>query len=121
MMTVTRLAALALALSAFVVATSADAGVIRPGSGPSRKIPFHPVHGPGSSHNPIVFRPVHGPGSSHNPIIVHPVHGPGSSHNPIIVHPVHGPGSSHNPIICWPGARPGSVDCHPMSGRRPQG
>jgi hypothetical protein len=26
-----------------------------------------------------------------------PVHGAGSSHNPIVVHPVHGPGSSHNP------------------------
>jgi hypothetical protein len=29
--------------------------------------------------------PVHGPGSSHNPIVHHPVHGPGSSHNPIVV------------------------------------
>jgi hypothetical protein len=29
-----------------------------------------PVHGPGSSHDPIVYRPVHGPGSSHNPIVV---------------------------------------------------
>jgi hypothetical protein len=28
-----------------------------------------------------------------------PVHGPGSSHNPIVYHPVHGPGSSHNPIV----------------------
>jgi hypothetical protein len=28
-----------------------------------------------------------------------PLHGPGSTHNPIIYHPVHGPGSSHNPII----------------------
>jgi len=55
--------------------------------------------------------PVHGTGSSHNPIIFHPVHGPGSSHDPIIVHPVHGPGSSHDPIICVPGARPGSLDC----------
>jgi hypothetical protein len=27
------------------------------------------------------------------------VHGPGSSHNPIVYHPKHGPGSSHNPII----------------------
>jgi hypothetical protein len=28
------------------------------------------------------------------------VHGPGSSHNPIVYHqPVHGPGSSHNPIV----------------------
>lgn len=39
-------------------------------------------------HYPIVTGtrpPLHGPGSSHNPIIYHPVHGPGSSHNPIIV------------------------------------
>lgn len=28
-----------------------------------------------------------------------PLHGPGSSHNPIVYHPVHGPGSSHNPIV----------------------
>jgi hypothetical protein len=34
-------------------------------------------------HKPTV--PVHGPGSSHNPIVYHPVHGPGSSHNPIVV------------------------------------
>jgi hypothetical protein len=30
-----------------------------------------PLHGPGSSHNPIVYHPVHGPGSSHNPIVRH--------------------------------------------------
>jgi hypothetical protein len=30
-----------------------------------------PLHGPGSSHNPIVYHPAHGPGSSHNPIIAH--------------------------------------------------
>jgi hypothetical protein len=30
-----------------------------------------PMHGPGSSHNPIVYHPVHGPGSSHNPIVRH--------------------------------------------------
>jgi hypothetical protein len=29
-----------------------------------------PLHGPGSSHNPIVYHPKHGPGSSHNPIVV---------------------------------------------------
>jgi hypothetical protein len=30
--------------------------------------------------------PVHGPGSSHNPIIHHaPLHGAGTSHNPIVV------------------------------------
>jgi hypothetical protein len=40
------------------------------------------AHG-GRGYNPRP--PLHGPGSSHNPIIYHPVHGPGSSHNPIIV------------------------------------
>jgi len=29
-----------------------------------------PLHGPGSSHNPIVKRSLHGPGSSHNPIVI---------------------------------------------------
>jgi hypothetical protein len=29
-----------------------------------------PLHGPGSTHNPIVYHPVHGEGSSHNPIVV---------------------------------------------------
>ena len=48
----------------------------------------------------------------------HPVHGPGSSHNPIVFHPVHGPGSSHNPIICKPGARPGSLDCRGVGSAR---
>jgi hypothetical protein len=28
-----------------------------------------------------------------------PLHGPGSSHNPIVRHPLHGPGTSHNPIL----------------------
>jgi hypothetical protein len=51
--------------------------------------------------------PVHGPGSSHNPIVYHPVHGPGSSHNPIVYHPVHGPGSSHNPIVTTSSPRGG--------------
>ena len=32
---------------------------------------YHPpLHGPGSSHNPIVKRSLHGPGSSHNPIVI---------------------------------------------------
>jgi hypothetical protein len=41
------------------------------GTGGGRGFPSHPpLHGPGSSHNPIVKRPpVHGPGSSHNPIV----------------------------------------------------
>ena len=37
------------------------------GGGPSGA---DPVHGAGSSHNPIIYHPVHGPGSSHNPIVV---------------------------------------------------
>lgn len=40
----------------------------------------HHHHGSG----PFGTGPVHGPGSSHNPIVYHPKHGPGSSHNPII-------------------------------------
>lgn len=36
-------------------------------------------------HEAFAGEPVHGPGSSHNPIVYHPVHGPGSSHNPIVV------------------------------------
>lgn len=36
-----------------------------------------PLHGPGSSHNPIVYHPKHGPGSSHNPIVVGPRRGGG--------------------------------------------
>ncbi len=40
-------------------------------------------HG-GSSSGSGTAQPVHGPGSSHNPIVYHPVHGPGSSHNPIL-------------------------------------
>jgi len=65
--------------------------------------------------------PVHGPGSSHNPIVYHPVHGVGSSHNPIVYHPVHGPGSSHNPIICGrrtPGCfpNPGGIPPQPRDG-----
>ncbi len=50
---------------------------------------------------------VHGPGSSHNPIVYHPVHGPGSSHNPIIAPAAvvrDHRGHSHAPVI-----PPGSV------------
>jgi len=54
------LASTAIALAA---AGSADA---RGGHGHSSS---PPLHGPGSSHNPIVYHPVHGPGSSHNPIL----------------------------------------------------
>ena len=37
----------------------------------------------------------HHPKMAGNP----PLHGPRSSHNPIVYHPVHGPGSSHDPIV----------------------
>jgi hypothetical protein len=79
-----RLIALAVATAGLCGAGTADAGFVNT----IHPIIFHPVHGPGSSHNPIINPPpVHGPGSSHNPIINHPLHGPGSSHNPIISHP----------------------------------
>lgn len=35
--------------------------------------------------------------------LAEPLHGSGSSHNPIVYHPVHGQGSSHNPIVVKPG------------------
>ncbi len=41
-------------------------------------------HGGSHSGSGSTAQPVHGPGSSHNPIVYHPVHGPGSSHNPIL-------------------------------------
>ncbi len=41
-------------------------------------------HGGSNSGGNSTAQPVHGPGSSHNPIVYHPVHGPGSSHNPIL-------------------------------------
>jgi hypothetical protein len=62
-------------------------------------------------------------GSTH-----HPVHGPGSSHNPTVYHPVHGQGSTHNPIVrtnhpkpgpCGVSGRPG--DCHPICRAGPHG
>src|SRR5262245_30943206 len=75
----------------------------------------HGGGGHGAGHTP----PLHGPGSSHDPIVHHPVHGAGSSHNPIIFHPVHGPGSSHNPIVCTRkhpscGPAPGGVPPRPV-------
>ena len=84
---------LALALAVTLSAGSVHARVTKPGSNAGDKVlPYPgPLHGPGSSHNPIVVThgPLHGPGSSHNPIVVThgPLHGPGSSHNPIVVPP----------------------------------
>jgi hypothetical protein len=66
-------AAIALTLIA-MCAGVAHAGVTKPGSGSNKVLPFPgPLHGPGSSHNPIIAHPpLHGPGSSHNPIVVPP-------------------------------------------------
>lgn len=41
-------------------------------------------HGGSQSGGNTTAQPLHGPGSSHNPIVYHPVHGPGSTHNPIL-------------------------------------
>lgn len=63
----------------------------------------HHHHHHGGSDNgggPFGTGPVHGPGSSHNPIVYHPVHGPGSTHNPIIAPVVRDHrGRSHSPTI----------------------
>ena len=65
--------AAALVLTA-ICAGAADAGVTKPGGSSNKVLPFPgPLHGPGSSHNPIIAHPpLHGPGSSHNPIVVPP-------------------------------------------------
>ena len=62
-----------------------------------------PVHGPGSSHNPIIRDPVHGAGSSH------PVHGTGSSHNP-----------THKPIFHPTGITPGKINGNRIPGCPPR-
>jgi hypothetical protein len=76
-----------LATSIVLAAGSGAYALGGPGGSGGHGYPTHPpLHGPGSSHNPIVKRPpVHGPGSSHNPVVKRSVHGPGSSHNPIVV------------------------------------
>jgi hypothetical protein len=70
----------------------------------------HGGHG-GASHPPV-----HGPGSSHNPIVYHPVHGPGSSHNPIVYNPV--VRDHRHPPQCSGGFHP---HCRPMLGNAPGG
>lgn len=70
-----RAATLAASMVLFAAANAASAG--SGGHGGGAKSPAltgisGPVHGPGSSHNPIVYHPNHGPGSSHNPIMVAP-------------------------------------------------
>jgi hypothetical protein len=108
----TRLVAVLLASAAISVAAS-QSGYAHGGHGGSS---HPPVHGPGSSHNPIVYHPVHGPGSSHNPIVYHPVHGPGSSHNPIVYNPV--VRDHRHPPQCSGGFHP---HCRPMLGNAPGG
>lgn len=99
MTTITKkLAALVVVAATLIATGNADAGGRGGGSGGGNG-GYHPK-GPGGIVNTI------------HPIVYHPVHGQGSSHNPIVnPPPVHGPGSSHNPIVCVPGARPGSLDC----------
>jgi len=91
---VARLLAITVMACAVGGSSVALAKATRPGSSPPVK-------------NPGMHQPVHGPGSTHNPVIAHgPLHGPGSTHNPIIAHgPLHGPGSTHNPhTSAGPGA-----------------
>jgi hypothetical protein len=63
--------AVALLTATAICAGGAVHADIKKGGTPVKN-PVHPVHGPGSSHNPIVRHPVHGAGSSHNPIVVPP-------------------------------------------------
>lgn len=62
------------ASSSFVAVLSAAVLLLASGDTTSAHSRNHdgPVHGPGSSHNPIVYHPVHGPGSTHNPIVHRP-------------------------------------------------
>ena len=51
-------------------------------------------------------------GGVKNPGINGPLHGPGSSHNPIVRHPpLHGAGSSHNPIVKPPNCNDPNTLC----------
>ena len=62
-----------LSVSMLCAASVGRANVTKPGTNPPAKNRgfHHPVHGSGSSHNPIVQHgPLHGPGSTHNPIVV---------------------------------------------------
>jgi hypothetical protein len=86
-MTVMKLTLLSATVATSMVLAAGSGAYAISGYGGGHGYPTHPpLHGPGSSHNPIVKRaPVHGPGSSHNPIVKRSLHGPGSSHNPIVV------------------------------------
>lgn len=63
---------LALAVAVTLCAGGGAFANIQKGGSTNKVLPYPgPVHGPGSSHNPIVRHPpLHGPGSSHNPIVV---------------------------------------------------
>ncbi len=57
--------------TSIVLAAGSGVAYALSGSGGGHGYSHPPLHGPGSSHNPIVKHPpVHGPGSSHNPIVV---------------------------------------------------
>jgi hypothetical protein len=89
------------ASSSFLAVFSAAALLLASGNAANAKSgnhPLGPVHGPGSSHNPIVYRPVHGQGSTHNPIVR---------------------GNRPKPGPCGVSGRPG--DCHPVCRAGPHG
>jgi hypothetical protein len=69
---------------ACVAAASAFAVMVAANSGSVLAHEDHHHSGDSNSGGTTSKVPVHGPGSSHNPIVYHPVHGPGSSHNPIV-------------------------------------
>ncbi len=77
-MTTTRGRLAASTLAAMLMATTAsfagtDHGATKGGNPVKNPAPHGPLHGPGSSHDPIVRHgPLHGAGSSHNPIVVPP-------------------------------------------------
>ncbi len=66
-----RVALFSATLATSIVLAAASGAYALSGSGGGRGPSHPPLHGPGSSHNPIIKHPpVHGPGSSHNPIVV---------------------------------------------------
>jgi hypothetical protein len=67
-----------LAVGIMIAVGSAAYALGGPGGSGRRGYPTHPpLHGPGSSHNPIIKRaPVHGPSSSHDSMVKRSLHGP---------------------------------------------
>ena len=72
MTTRTRIVSMLAIVATLTAITPAPGGAIAGGmSKGGTPVKHHPVHGPGSSHNPIIrHAPLHGAGSSHNPIVV---------------------------------------------------